>query len=121
MRLRLARDQRQPGFDDFDGIFERRRAEADEFYAALQRDMDDPDTRRVHRQAIAGMLWTKQFYHYDIPRMARRRPAAAAAARIAPARAQQRLAPPEQRRHRLDARTNGNIRGTPPGTSLFTA
>ncbi len=67
VRLRLVRDHSAAEFDDFDGIFERRRAEADEFYAALQRDMDDADTRRVYRQAIAGMLWTKQFYHYDIP------------------------------------------------------
>ena len=66
LRLRLVPDQSVPGFDDFDQIFRRRRAEADEFYAALQHDIGDPDTRQVHRQAIAGMLWTKQFYHYDV-------------------------------------------------------
>ncbi|HXC13832.1 MAG TPA: glucosidase [Stellaceae bacterium] len=66
LRLRLVPDQSAPGFDDFDGIFHRRRAEADEFYAALQHDIGDPDTRQVHRQALAGMLWTKQFYHYDV-------------------------------------------------------
>ena len=58
------------GFDDFDQVFERRRAEADEFYAALQRDIDDPDARLVQRQALAGMMWSKQFYRYDVPRMA---------------------------------------------------
>ncbi len=67
LRLRLATGSDEPGFDDFTQIFRRRRAEADEFYAALQPDMDDPDTRRVHRQATAGMLWSKQFYHYDVP------------------------------------------------------
>ena len=67
LRLRLATGGDEPGFDDFTEIFNRRRAEADQFYAALQHDMDDADTRRVHRQAIAGMLWSKQFYHYDIP------------------------------------------------------
>jgi Glycosyl hydrolase family 63 C-terminal domain len=66
LRLRLVPDESAPGFDDFDEIFRRRRAEADEFYAALQHDIGDPDTRQVHRQAIAGMLWTKQFYHYDV-------------------------------------------------------
>jgi hypothetical protein len=67
LRLRLTHDRAAAGFDEFDAIFERRRAEADEFFAALQRDIDDPDTRRVHRQALAGMMWTKQFYHYDVP------------------------------------------------------
>ena len=67
LRLRLSAEHMASGFDDFDQVFERRRAEAGEFYAALQRDIDDPDTRRVHRQALAGMMWTKQFYHYDVP------------------------------------------------------
>jgi hypothetical protein len=66
-RLRLTRDGDDPGFDDFSNVFHQRRAEADEFYAELQRDIDDPDTRRVHRQSLAGMLWTKQFYYFDIP------------------------------------------------------
>jgi len=67
LRLRLTRDADASGFDDFGSIFRQRRAEADEFYAALQHDMHDADTRRVHRQALAGMLWTKQFYYFDIP------------------------------------------------------
>jgi mannosylglycerate hydrolase MGH1-like protein/glycosyl hydrolase family 63 len=67
LRLRLAHDGAASGFDDFGSVFRRRRAEADEFYAELQRDVDDPDTRLVQRQAFAGMLWTKQFYYFDIP------------------------------------------------------
>ena len=67
LRLRLAGAAGEAGFADFDAIVDRRRVEADEFYAALHRDITDPDTRRVHRQAIAGMLWTKQFYYFDIP------------------------------------------------------
>ena len=47
-------------------IVEQRRAEADAYYAALQRDLDDDDARRVQRQALAGLLWSKQFYHFDI-------------------------------------------------------
>ncbi|HTW29332.1 MAG TPA: glucosidase [Acetobacteraceae bacterium] len=66
LRLRLANDP-NPRFDDFDAALAARRAEADEFYAALQRDIADPDARLVQRQALAGMLWTKQFYYYDIP------------------------------------------------------
>ncbi len=42
------------------------RREADEFYAALQPEALDDDTRMVQRQAFAGMLWSKQFYYYDV-------------------------------------------------------
>jgi Glycosyl hydrolase family 63 C-terminal domain len=53
-------------FADFDSIFERRIAETDEFYHAIQPQGLDPDLRRVQRQAFAGLLWTKQFYHYSV-------------------------------------------------------
>ena len=43
-----------------------RRAEADEFYADLTPDAASADEARVLRQAFAGMLWSKQFYHYDV-------------------------------------------------------
>lgn len=55
-------------FDDFDEIIDLRRREADDFYASLQHDLADDDARRVQRQALAGMIWNKQFYLYDIPR-----------------------------------------------------
>ncbi len=67
VRLRLTGGGAEAGFVDFDTILGARRAEADEFHAALERGIDDPEMRRVHRQAIAGMLWTKQFYYFDIP------------------------------------------------------
>jgi hypothetical protein len=54
-------------FSDFDAIFNQRRNEADEFYAELQRDITDPDARLVQRQAFAGMIWSKQFFYYDVP------------------------------------------------------
>ncbi len=53
-------------FADFDAIFERRRQEADDYYTALQPAGLDEDTRRVQRQALAGMLWNKQFYHFIV-------------------------------------------------------
>src|SRR6266566_1059719 len=53
-------------FDDFDATFKLRQREADEFYTALQPVHLDEDQRRVHRQALAGMLWNKQFYHYIV-------------------------------------------------------
>ncbi len=66
LRLRPA-DQTHSGFEDFDGIVARRRAEADEFYEALQQGIP-PAESLVQRQALAGMLWSKQFYHYDVAR-----------------------------------------------------
>ena len=53
---------------DADTIFAHRLAEADEFYGALQQDIADPDARLVQRQALAGMLWSKQYYQYDVQR-----------------------------------------------------
>ncbi|HAV61469.1 MAG TPA: glucosidase, partial [Verrucomicrobiales bacterium] len=52
---------------DFDAILDLRRREADEFYADLQKDIPDADARLVQRQAFAGMIWSKQFFYYDVP------------------------------------------------------
>ena len=68
VRLRLRRGGDSPPFVDFDAILEQRRAEADAFYAALQEGMRDPDARAVQRQALAGLLWSKQVFHLDIAR-----------------------------------------------------
>ena len=68
VRVRLTagtRGRKRP-FADFDEVMTARRQEADAFYAELQRDMADEDARRVQRQALAGMIWSKQFYHYDV-------------------------------------------------------
>lgn len=65
VRLRLSKNAKN-GFDDFDKIFDQRVAEADEFYAAIQQKNKDDDSKLVQRQAFAGMLWTKQFYYYNI-------------------------------------------------------
>jgi hypothetical protein len=67
LRARLAPADYAFGLGDFDRIFDQRRTEADEFYAELQHDMADPDARLVQRQALAGLLWSKQFYYIDIP------------------------------------------------------
>jgi len=71
LRLRL-RPKQQTGtngpFDkkDFDLVVRRRRAEADEFYQALTPAQASADEALVMRQAFAGMLWSKQFYNYDV-------------------------------------------------------
>ena len=51
---------------DFDSIFTARSAEADEFYAQRTGKCKSADARMVQRQAFAGLLWSKQFYHYDV-------------------------------------------------------
>ncbi len=53
-------------FDDFDAIMARRRDEADDYYRAIQPPGLSADLRSVQRQAYAGLLWTKQFYHYSV-------------------------------------------------------
>jgi hypothetical protein len=53
-------------FADFDAIFAQRIAEADEFYAAVHNPELSKDERVVQRQAFAGLLWNKQFYHYGV-------------------------------------------------------
>ncbi len=52
----------------YDAVFRRRIDEADSFYAAVQADIAEPDARLVQRQAFAGMLWSKQYYHMDVRR-----------------------------------------------------
>ena len=56
----------QRAFDRFDSLLRQRKGEADEFYAALAPSCLSEEHRLIQRQALAGMLWTKQFYHYVI-------------------------------------------------------
>ena len=53
-------------FSDFDKILQDRLEEADEFYDVVIPKSLSEDHARVMRQALAGMLWSKQFYHYDV-------------------------------------------------------
>jgi len=52
----------------FDEVFAARREEAEAFYARRVRSSRNEDLARIQRQAFAGMLWSKQFYHYDLKR-----------------------------------------------------
>ena len=75
----------------FERTMKARRSEADDFHAALCGPAD-PEARRVARQAYAGLLWSKQFYHYVVGDWLQGDTEAAAAARRAADRPQQRLA-----------------------------
>ena len=52
----------------FEKIFTTRKEEANDFYAAiLPKGMND-DMANIQRQAFAGLLWSKQYYHFDVER-----------------------------------------------------
>ncbi len=53
---------------NFDAIFDSRIGEADEFYRSLTPPTASEDEARIMRQALAGMLWTKQYYYFDANR-----------------------------------------------------
>jgi hypothetical protein len=53
-------------FDDFDEIFGRRQNEADEFYDSIAPVNLTSEDKTIQRQALAGLLWTKQFYFYIV-------------------------------------------------------
>ena len=76
VRLRLTdRPGREPFGPEFETLFATRAREADEFYATVIPADLSLDARLVARQAFAGLLWTKQFYHLDLARWLRGDPA----------------------------------------------
>ncbi|HEY8516728.1 MAG TPA: glucosidase [Candidatus Binatia bacterium] len=74
LRLRLTRDEdgataiAPDTIDAFDGVVQERRADADAYFATLHPEGLDEDERRIQRQALAGLLWSKQFFHYNVDR-----------------------------------------------------
>ena len=92
-----------PFGDAFDGVIDSRRKDADEFYKVIIPQSLGTDGANVMRQALAGMMWSKQFYHYDVDKWLEERgcdPFKATRKAIA---AQRPLAPHVQRRHHLHA------------------
>jgi hypothetical protein len=69
IRLRLsntAPGAEEPFGSGFDQIIEARRRESDEFYRAITPDGVGEDAANVMRQALAGMLWSKQYFFFDV-------------------------------------------------------
>jgi hypothetical protein len=68
VRLRLSKVElvKRPPFADFASMMELRRKEADDFYQLVLPQHVTDDEKLVMRQAFAGMLWSKQYYHYDL-------------------------------------------------------
>jgi Glycosyl hydrolase family 63 C-terminal domain len=87
-RLRLLRRPMETPFKAFESCLSQRRAEADQYYADLQKDIASADERVVQRQAFAGLIWSKQYYCLDIPRWLKGDPG--------------QMTPPESRLHGRD-------------------
>ncbi|MCP9447940.1 MAG: glucosidase [Nitrospira sp.] len=70
IHLRFTNEERPDALarEAVDALFSQRIKEADEFYRELAPSHLSADARLVQRQAFAGLLWTKQFYHYDLTR-----------------------------------------------------
>ncbi|XP_071495687.1 uncharacterized protein [Diadema antillarum] len=70
LRCRFFSDKEDPGTyfgaDAFDTVFEARIKETDEFYDQIIPANSTPDERNMARQCYAGLLWSKQFYHYIV-------------------------------------------------------
>ena len=64
--LRLSKNKMTTFQQDFAEIFTARKKEADAFYKAVVPSSLNPDQALVMRQALAGMLWSKQYYFYDV-------------------------------------------------------
>jgi len=65
-RLRLSNPAVEAPFKNFDEVLATRSREAGEFYAAVQRPDLSDEQKQIQRAALAGMLWTKQFYYYNV-------------------------------------------------------
>jgi hypothetical protein len=105
----------EAAFDGFDRLFTTRKSEADEFYRSVIPQDLSSDAENVMRQGFAGMLWSKQFYHYvtktgltAIPAILRRPQNGKTAATVS---GHTSITP-----MLFQCPTNGNIHGMPHGT-----
>ncbi len=65
-RLRLSNKPHTSAFEDFAQIFHQRRMEADEYYDAVKNPDLSENKEQIQRQALAGLLWSKQFFYYNV-------------------------------------------------------
>ena len=68
LRLRLSANRASDAFRTFEETLAARLVDADEFYNRITPPSLTEDERRIHRQALAGMLWSKQYYYFDLER-----------------------------------------------------
>lgn len=65
--IRLAPEDLTDPFGGSAAVLDARRAEADAFYESVHPEHLSADERHVQRQALAGMIWSQQYYYYDVP------------------------------------------------------
>jgi hypothetical protein len=68
LRLRLSKGRLAEPFKDFDATIAARKADADRFYRPFQDRLGDEDKALVQRQAMAGLVWSRQYYQFDVRR-----------------------------------------------------
>jgi hypothetical protein len=68
VKLRLNAKSTADPFGSFEQTFAARLTDANEFYDRITPHSLNEDERRLHRQGLAGMLWTKQYYYFDVDR-----------------------------------------------------
>ncbi len=65
-KLRLTKEEPKDAFDkNFDKVFEDRIRECAEFYDGIK-SVENPEVKKIQRQAFAGLLWSKQYYNYEV-------------------------------------------------------
>jgi len=66
IRIRMSKIKLENPFKEFNSIFESRISESDSFYRSIQKNVNDKELSMIQRQAFAGMMWSKQFYYYNV-------------------------------------------------------
>jgi len=65
-KIRLSKNQVENPWDEFDKIFTARRSETDQYYDELTPKKLSSDHKALLRSSVSGLLWTKQFYYFDV-------------------------------------------------------
>ncbi|TVP49126.1 MAG: glucosidase [Mongoliibacter sp.] len=68
VKFRMTHQYIEESSKDCEAILHERKRDADEFYSEIQARVKDEDMRNIQRQAYAGMMWSKQFYYYNVER-----------------------------------------------------
>ncbi|MFP7657684.1 MGH1-like glycoside hydrolase domain-containing protein [Chryseobacterium proteolyticum] len=73
--FRLSDKELSEPFQDFEAIFNSRKKESDDFYNDIQKGIRSDDEKLIQRQAFAGLLWNKMYYHYNVEKWLKGDPA----------------------------------------------
>ncbi len=66
IRLRVSKESIDHPFHDFDNLFEERKGECEDFFHSKQSKVPAGELKNLQRQAFAGLMWSKQFYYYNV-------------------------------------------------------